>query len=404
MSVGAPYTYQQAPLTTDATALKARVTSYLEAYMPSGFQIPAGSWLDLLIEAFAIEAAQQADVAQTKLDSDFRYFGSLVGLPPIDAIPAQAAATFTVATSPAIQTIPAGSVVGLVDAGGQLQGFDLQNDVVVVANATTATGTVVAEQAGASLNGLSGSAQLVNTPPFVTAATLAAATGGVDAELDPDYLNRLTETLGLLTPIPVLAANFAVLARSVPGVFRATGVNLLKPGPPYDTAAEATGQDKNVTVAVANIDGLSVGSTVRAAAQTYLQGLREQNFKVWVVDPQYQQVDITVCNVYSWPGWDTSQVQADVQAALEAALSPATFATDASGNAARWANDPVVHASRLWQAAMNASPGVRNVDPITFGIHGGAMGTTDVTLGAGSAIPALPTVGTITVTVTPTTA
>lgn len=364
-----PYVYQQAPLVTDPSVLKGQVVAYMQGYMPPGFQIPSGSWLDLLIEALCIQAAQQADVAQAKLDSDFRYFGSLVKLPPIDAVPAQATATFTVTPSPAAQTIPAGSAMGIMDSTGTLQGFDLAADLVVAANATTAAGTVIAETAGTGTNGLSGAATLISTPTFVTAATLSTAVGGVDAELDADYLNRLTETLGLLTPIPVLATNYAVLARSIAGVYRATGVNGLKPGPPYDTVAEASGQDKNVTVAVADINGQPVGSTIRGNVQTYLQGLREQNFEIWVVDPQYQTIDVTSCPVYSWPGWDPGSVQAAVVAALEAALSPATFATDPSGVAARWANDPVVHASALYQAVMS-TPGVRNVNPILFGVHG----------------------------------
>lgn len=405
MSVSAPlpYVYQSAPLVTDASTIKGQVINYVHAYMPPGWQLPAGSPLDLVIEAIAIQAAQQADVAQQKLDADFRYFGKLLNLPPIDALPAQSLATFTVTSSTAVQTIAAGDVVGITDPTGTLQGFALTADVVIAAGLTTGVGTVIAQEAGSVCNGLAGNAQLVQAEPFVTSAVLATALGGVDAELDSDYLNRLTETAGVFRVVPVLGSDFAVLARSIAGIYRACGANLLKPGPPYDSAAEATNVEKNVTVAVADIAGNSVGSTIRANGQAYLRGLREANFQIWVVDPQYVTVDVASVNAYAWPGWNTSAVHDAIVTAIQQFLSPALFATDPSGVAARWANDPVVHASGLYAAILQSSGGIRNIDPPSFGIRGAAMGTGDVTLGAGSAIPALPRAGTITVTVIPTT-
>lgn len=372
MSVTAPvpYTYQSAPLTTDATALKGQITDYIAAYMPPGFKVPQGSMLDLICEAVAIQAAQQADVAQAKLDSDFRYFGTLFGVPPIDAVSAQATCTFTVKDT-AGYTINAGDVVGIVDSNGVLQGFDLAADVVIAPGGTTGTGTVVAENSGEAQTGLSGTAQLVQVEPYVTGAVLAAATGGIDAELDATYLNRLVETASVFRLIPVLGADFAVLARSIAGIYRATGVNQLKPGPPYDTVAEADNVDKNVTVAVTDINGQDVGSTILTAAQTYLRSLREDNFDIWVVNPQRDTIDVNV-TIYSWPSWDPTAVEDAAVAAIAAVLSPATAQTDPSGNAARWANDPVVYASSLYQAIMTSSGGVRNANPPAFGIHGAA--------------------------------
>ena len=396
-----PYVYQSAPLVTDPSVIKQNMINYLIAYMPAGWRLASGSLLDLTLEAVAIQAAQQADVAQQKLDSDFRYFGTLVNLPPIDAISATTNVTFTVQDTNGY-TIPAGAVVGVVDSSGTLQGFDTTGDLTIPVGQSTGTIVATAEQAGTVCNGLGGgSVQIISAPGFVTAATMTTASNGIDAETDPDFLNRLTETLGLLTPIPVLGTNFAVLARGIAGVYRACGVNLLKPGPPYDTVAESDTADKNVTVAVTDINGADPGATIRGNVQTYLNSLREANFKVWCVAAQYQQVDVAGLDVYYWQGWDPTDVQTRVNAALAGVLNPATFATDPSGNAARWADDPIVHASALTLAAY--VPGVRNVANLSFGIHGGAMGSTDVTLGAGSAIPALPTTGTITTTMHATT-
>jgi uncharacterized phage protein gp47/JayE len=60
--------------------------------------------------------------------------------------------------------------------------------------------------------------------------TLDAPTaGGVDAESDADYLDRLHELLTLLAPRPILPNDFAVLARTVAGVGRATAIDLYNP-------------------------------------------------------------------------------------------------------------------------------------------------------------------------------
>jgi hypothetical protein len=397
----APYVYQSAPLTTDVSTIKQQMVDYMTAYMPAGWVLRPGSAFDLFLEAVAMQAALQNDVVQQKLDSDFRYFGSLVNLPPIDALPATTTVTFTVQDTNGYTVTGGSTVVGVVDATGNLQGFALDADVVIASGSSTGSGSATAQQAGTICNGLSGSAQLISADPWVIGATMTPAVNGLDAELDGVYLNRLTETLGLLTPIPVLGSNFAVLARAVPGVYRACGVNLLKPGSPYDTTSENDALDKNVTVAVADINGLDPGATIRGNAQTYLNSLRETNFKIWVVAAQYATIDISAMDIYAWAGWDASvggDVYTRALAALNAALDPATFATDPSGNAARWANDPVVHASDL-AAAVLELPGVRYCSLPTFGIHSGTMGTSDVTMGAGSAIPALPLPGTISITV-----
>lgn len=402
------FTGFQAPaLDIDPSIIKQRIVAYLQAYMPPGWRLQIGELADLIIEAVSEEAAIQNAVVMQNLVSDLRYIGLLANCPPIDAIPASA--TITIEAVPPIGvtrtadiTIPAGSVFGLYDATGVLQGFDLTDDVVLAPGATTGTGTVVCETPGVAGNGLSGTAQLVQAPGFVTGAAIGFAGGGKDAELDAVYLQRLAETLTTLAQHAILAPDFAIQARSVAGVYRATAVNLLKPGPPYDGAAEATGQEKNVTVAVTDLAGISVGSTIRGNVQTFLESIREDNFVVWVVDAQYNEIDVTV-TVGVWPGWDLTDVEARVTAQLtDVSLSPALFGTDPSGSAARWANDPVLRASYL-TAGIFSVPGVRYVGSLTFGVHGGGLGTGNVTLGSGSLIPALPTPGTITLTMVATT-
>lgn len=366
-----PTTYISPPITVDQTALSEQGFDRLRILMP-GWEPNPGGLATLIIEATAEIAAQQGELASAAATNAFRYFGLLVGLPPLDASPATGLATFALSDS-AGHTIPAGTTVGLRDSNNTLQGFRLASDIVVAGGSTTGSGPVYAETAGAAQNGLSGTAQVVQAPDFVASATVTVTSAGVDAETPEVYLNRLVETLKLLSPEPILPANFAVLARSIAGVYRATAVDLLKPGPPYDGSAEATGQEKCVTVACVDGSGNSVGSTVRGLVQTYLQSLRETNFRVFVVDPQYAVIDVTV-NAVCWPGYDPTTIMTAIQAALNGLLSPLQWSTDQGGVSAHWFNDPVVRQSELYETVMTV-PGVRYAT-LTFALGGAVANLT----------------------------
>jgi hypothetical protein len=205
------------------------------------------------------------------------------------------------------------------------------------------------------------------------------------------------ETLALLSPEPILAPDFGVMARTVAGVYRACAVDELKPGPPYDVAAEATGQEKCVTVAVTDTAGADPGGTIRGNVQTFLRGLREQNFLAFAVAATYAEIDV-VANITAWPGWDTTDVQTRVNAALTTALSPSQWGTDSTGNPTHWLNSSVLRLTDLAKTIMNVQ-GVRNITSLTFGLHGGALAGTNLDMSPTSAVPVLPTPGTFTLTV-----
>jgi hypothetical protein len=170
-----------------------------------------------------------------------------------------------------------------------------------------------------------------------------------------------------------------VLARGIPGVFRSTAVDGLKPGPPWTATAEATGQAKTVTVAITDSAGNAVSAPIRTAVDTYLQSLREQNFAVYVVDPNYATIAVTT-TVQAWPGFDTAQVTAGRPRRPSATyLSPATWGTGPGGDPKTWFTDPTIRLGELYQY-INAVAGVRYVTALTFGTSGGALGTADVNI------------------------
>lgn len=220
------------PIDEDPDDLAQTGFDYVQSQIPGW--APADGNLDtILLEAFARIAAVVATVASSVPTAIFRAFGPLVGVLPLDAAAASAATTWTMRDN-AGYTIPAGTQVGIRSAGDTLVAFQTVADVTVTpGNTTTATGevTIVAVIAGDAGSGLTGTVELIDPLDYVTAVTLeAVTTGGVDAEDDDVYLNRLATQLQLLAPRPIVPADFAALAQNIAGVDRALAIDGYQPG------------------------------------------------------------------------------------------------------------------------------------------------------------------------------
>jgi hypothetical protein len=222
--------YIEFPITTDPDELSAAAFDELMSSIP-GWTPQEGHLEVWLIEVLARMEAETRDVASRVPVSIFRYFGkSLMGIPAVDAARASVNTTWTVVNN-AGYTIPAGTVVAYPASGDQQVYFEVTTDVVIESGSTsTSTGEVelMALEPGTEANGLvAGSTwQLVDALAFVSTITSAASTsGGVDAESDEEYLDRLRAELQLLTPRPILPNDFAVLSQRIAGVERATAID-----------------------------------------------------------------------------------------------------------------------------------------------------------------------------------
>lgn len=234
------------PIETEPEDLLAAAIARIQLAFP-GWQ-PRDGELDIVIlEAVAAMAADVRDIASQVPNAIFRYFGSsLLGLSPVDAAPATVASTWT-ATDTAGHTVPAGTQVVIRDSTGIAWPFYVLTDVVIpFGSSVTAAGavTLVAVTPGTDSSGLGtvGSAvQLLDVLSWVSAVVQTGSTsGGVDAELDSAYLNRLRRKLQLLSPRPILAPDFATLALDIPGVQRATAIDNYNPLHNLLTANEAS--------------------------------------------------------------------------------------------------------------------------------------------------------------------
>lgn len=226
--------YVSEPLETDSNAIAAEAYAWITARFPNWS--PQDGNLDArLIEAWAQNIAELREIETDVRDQIYRYFGAtLHGILPIDATPAVADSTWTMVDD-AGYTIPAGTQVAIPAAGDDFKAFVVVSDVTVPAGSTaTAAGEVPLEAAdeGADSSNLSGTPELIDSLDYVAdggIVLVGETSGGVDAEADEDYLNRLTEELRLLSPAPIIPSDFSVLARRVAGVRRAVTVDLYNP-------------------------------------------------------------------------------------------------------------------------------------------------------------------------------
>ena len=373
--------YVSAPVEVDPTALQELAYDYLRARIP-GWEPAAGNLDVWLIEAFALIAAQVAEVASDVPTSIFRYYGAnIVEIAPREATPATGAVTI-VARDTNGYHLAAGTIFGLQVEGTWLA-FEVTSDHDLAAGVTTlAAVPMVAVEAGAAGTGLTGGLVPLDALDWVLSASFDDATsGGVDAESDEDYLARLVEELRLLSPRPILPEDFAVLAKRITEVDRALALD------GYDPTDNTYGNQRMVSLALASSSGEAVSQDGKDAVKALLEDAREVNFEVSIIDPSYTNVSVNFA-VECWPDFDAAAVVANAEAALEAYLSPATWGQPDYGDVRQWVNEPKVRYLEVAQV-LNSVEGVRYVETLT--VNG--LTNTNVTL-IGPA--PLPNVGTIT--------
>ena len=88
-----------------------------------------------ILQSMALEAADLRELALDVPDTIFRYYGELVGIPPIDSTLATANSTWTVVDNLGY-VIPLGTQVGIRNAGGDLVPFTTIADVTIPPGST----------------------------------------------------------------------------------------------------------------------------------------------------------------------------------------------------------------------------------------------------------------------------
>jgi hypothetical protein len=272
--------YLTFPLETDSDTLVQNALTNLMFSIPGW--LPKEGHLEVqIIEVLGRMTSETAAVAAQVPPGIFRYFGkSIIGIPAIEAAPATVASTWTLRDT-AGHTIPAGTDVYYPIDGVTQVGFRVQSDVVVApGSSTTSTGEVVlvATTPGTAANGLtSATVNLIDSLAWVSSiVTEATTSGGVEAETDSAYLDRLRAELRLLTPRPILPNDFALLAERIAGVGRATAIDGYDIGTNEKQRITITGSPTGGTFTITYSGQTTSAITYNAnafAIQTALQAL-----------------------------------------------------------------------------------------------------------------------------------
>lgn len=248
----------------------------------------------LLIEEMARVAAETATVASDVPKSIFRYYGSLINIPPFDGVKSEIKVTITL-YNPAPSggyPVASGTVAGFMYQGNTYQ-FQTIADVTILEGATSVAGVVMeAIEYGTAyniaeimqINPVNTHLSLLNVDPNISGITIsstpstdASINTGVDPESDAAYLTRLSRQLQLLAPRPITTGDFAELSKNSANVYRAVAIDGFNP---YSNLLAVNDADLTNGVALAGywspVGGVntptvtqsSTGATVTMAAMT----------------------------------------------------------------------------------------------------------------------------------------
>jgi hypothetical protein len=382
--------YISVPVVVDVDAYTAKGLDYLATQL--GFTPVEGDPGVWIVEATARIVAQAAAVWAKVPERIFETYGtSLLALPPKASAQATAPTTWTMSDA-AGYTIPAGTTVAYRTAGDTLVPFTVVTSTTVPPGSTVATGvTIRALDPGLAANGLAvGTVELIDALGFVASiASTSVSAGGVDAETEEAYRDRLVEELRLSTPRPILPGDFAVLAKRIAGVYRAVAID------GYNPADSTTNNERMVFVSALDVNGNDVSAATRTAIDDYLQSEREINFVVNVGASTRTTITVTV-TVKAVAGADTAAVKTAVEQALKDYLSAKRWAGGAE-SPPEWRDERVVRYLEVAQV-VNAVAGVDHITT-TGGLFDLLVNTAraDVTL---TGVASLPTSGTHVATVT----
>lgn len=313
--------YVDYALTVDMDAIVAGVLADIATTL--GVTLNEGDPVVAAAEALALRIAEtrvvMIDVAAVIFDA----FGQkVVGVTRVPAAAATMTVEFTVADTDGY-TIPAGTRLVYRRTGSTTVGFATTAELTI--DPGSATGTVTAEAlvSGEDANGLTAAALVLADPlVFVTGVeSTTTSSGGVDAETPADYLDRLADELRLLSLVPRLEDEYALVARRVPGVYRARDIAR------YDADTDTPDSPGHVTVIVVDADGAALDAGVKADVQDVLdsEDTRALNVVVHVIDPTLQAVTVDFTAVAE-PGADPVTVEQAAIAAVEGYLGPGTWA------------------------------------------------------------------------------
>jgi hypothetical protein len=360
-----PTGYIQLELTLDVDSLTETGMEYMEDAF-DGWERNPGNPDTIMIEGSGQIAGEVYDQAsQMPPEAMARIGTSIYDIPFEQGGAATADAHFFFDDTAQPGLIDSSTPVQVPHPSGQTVLFVTRDDIIVAPN-TTVDAVLIADADGSAANGAYGDAMLVDPVGGLDHITVdPSADGGSDPETATDYLDRLSTTLTTLTPRPVLPGDHALLvANNVPGIGRATAIDLLCPGtasnpsairdpnelayfqgktPPQGIpAADLTAEPRCTTVAIVPTEGGVPSQALMQEAWDYLDANREVNFLNYVIPPTFTAIDVKA-EIHPYPGVTQADAIAAAQAMLAIWLDPMAYGSIPGPSSGKdWANDTLI--------------------------------------------------------------
>jgi Baseplate J-like protein len=393
-------TYLDPAISDDETAVAEAILAAISDRV-AGWQPSEGHVETAEAEAVGVAVATAVVELKTQAAAAFAAFGELIlGIQRIAAATATTTTTITLTTDQAVigLFIAGGTQLVANKSDGSPVALATRTDISIPAGTTTLAGVDVdAVESGADSNGAAGPAT-VQLAGVLSASLDAPTAAGRDAETDAEYVDRLTLRTPRLHLLPITPADYAELARDVPGIGRCLARNRYDPSNP---TADSAG---HLTLVPLQADGTLTTADMKAAVATYL-GAAERPLSVvlHIIDPVILPVNVAISIHLAQTGVDDfgqptlvdpDQTISTAQSAIEMKFDPATWDADAAAPGG-WSQTPAL--------TVSAFDAVSAIDTLSGIAHIGTAvltgGSPYIALTGGSAGVVLPSAGTIVVTI-----
>lgn len=389
--------FVELPVEQDPEAMIESGFEDLETALP-GWKPNAGNPETWLMRAMVTRLTSPLAILAGDVGAEifYRFGEDIVKVQPIEAVAATVTSTWK-ATDTAGYSIEAGTQVSVATSGDESVGFVVTTEVKIAPGSNeTAAGAVVLQAVvpGTVGNTRTGTATVVNALPWVSSITLVGeSSGGLDAETPDEYLDRLTDTMTTLAPRPILARDVEILARNVPGVYRAVVMDLYNPATDEAENTATWDSEKAASVAAVDAAGVKISTPVKELLDKELQAKREVNFIFTVIDPTSTEIDVTY-QVVPLAGYSQAEANASAKAAIEAWLSPAVWGTVSNQGIVvprSWTNQRTLRFQDL-VTVINTAVGVDYYTELKFAETGKTLEQKDVNLKGAACLPKAKTI------------
>lgn len=358
-------TYLDPEVITDEGTVAEAILAAIADQIP-GWEPSEGHLETAIAESMAVVSATVAVLLVDQARDAFSGFAqNILGIPRRPEAPASALSTWTMLDD-AGYTIPDGTQFVMRATDGSAIAFAMVGDTIVPPGSTEAAEIpVVAIEAGPQANGIVGTATGVDGVPGVGSVEITTpSSGGADIEPIEAFVVRAADRARRLRTVPITPADFAAITLDHPAAARCVAVNLLDLGAGSGSGDDEDGSPGHISVFPIDANGGPVTGSAPAEILALLSGdERPLNVTVHVGEPEYTTVNVEL--EYRLEPDATEEVVAPaIAAAIQAYLSPATWALDES-TPGRW-RAPVSAADRTITAfdvahVADSVPGVNGV-------------------------------------------